>query len=191
MIIIRHNTLKPPYDDYTKLSLQQMDQLATHQVSPPIQDIPSTLIMDRFAPLFTTGRSVWCSDSLRTSQTYLAISQVLNNQNSHRIEPNLNEITFSPLALMDDPSQNPLQAIRNHLYDWIAQRRAGIEDYDLLQKRMDHVLDHYQNTDAICFSHGFFIRLLIAYVQSNRNMDKALEYAQGLQPIDYLQIVTL
>ena len=192
MYLVRHNRLKSPYDDYTKLNLQQSDDLAVDRVSPDVQPLDSGLIIERFSSLTKSVDHVYSSDSKRAQQTCSAVLTICSKNIEVKTEPLLKEIYFSPIALLGhDHKQNPLQSIRGHLYSAIKQRKNGVESYELLKKRVEQVVEQYLNKNVLCFSHGFLIRLLISYQKNNFNFDDALDNVKDVAPVDYLELVKL
>lgn len=191
MIIIRHNKLAPPYDDYSRLDIREMDMLATHKVSPDIQTIENKVIYEKFSGIITGHQQIYCSPSARAVQTCSRILDVLMVKTGYKTDDNLKEIFFSPLELLNDSSQNPLEAIRQDLYNWVIEGRDGVESYRSLKSRLDAVLDLYGDKDCICFSHGFFIRLLVAYKHSRGDLKQALQRAASVAPVNYLEIIKI
>jgi broad specificity phosphatase PhoE len=189
MYIIRHNYLMPPYDNYEKLSLNELDDLATHKINPPIQkpikpEIEKLIRKINFAGI----DNVYCSEAIRTQETYKSLQDHFPIKPHAIIEKDLNEIFFSPLLLIDSYDDQPLQAVRKDLYSWILNKRTGVEDYNSLKKRIDNICNHYATKDVICFSHGFLIRLLKSYKLQNFNFDLALEKIELIPAVPYLDV---
>ena len=192
MYLVRHNRLKAPYNDYTKLNLQQLDDLAIDRISPDIQPMDSNFIIEEFSSIIESVDHVYSSNSKRAQQTCSSVLSTCSKSIEVKIEPLLKEIYFSPIALLGhDHKKNPLQSIRDHLYSAIKQRRNGVENYESLKKRVEQIIEHFLNKDVLCFSHGFLIRLLISYQKNNFNFDDALDNIKDIAPVDYLDLIEL
>lgn len=190
MFLIRHNRLLPPYHDYAALTVQQLDDLATGAVSPPIAPIPDPLpwpqaIQDklRAAPFFVT------SPSLRAQQTARAVMAALGIDKPLSVDDNLREIDFVPSVLMKSQDENPLQAVRDRLYAAILNGQAGAEPFETLRARMDMIRAEYASSQGVLFTHGFLVRLYQSYQACRYDIKMACEYTSSVPSVNYLQIL--
>lgn len=190
MIIIRHNKLKPPFDDYIKLDLFQLDQLATDRISPDIQGLPDSMDIDLFRGILSGCDKIFCSSSSRTQQTCYEVQKLCGLNKSFQQSDLLNEIFFSPLPILKE-AVNPLQHVRDNLYSWIREGNPNAEAKSVLHDRIRKITTEFMSEGVVCFSHGFLIRLLKAYIESNMDFELALKFVDSVKPVDYLEITKL
>ncbi len=192
MLFIRHNKLVPPFHDYSTLTLEQLDQLATGEISPDIQALTENL---PFTPT-VLGRLkdadfFICSSSLRTQQTCRAIAKNLNISKDFQIDKNLNEIFFRPSQMSKEQDEAPLTIVRKNLYGSILSKKPCVETMDSLQERIDAVMEEYQGKNVVFFTHGFLIRLIKSYSRQKQDMKNALLFIDDIAPVEYLESVVL
>jgi len=186
MLLMRHNSLLPPYHDYEALTQEQLDALATDRISPDIADLPATLPLESGALL--EAAYFVCSQSSRTQQTCMALRQRLGLVQPVSEDSGLNEIFFVPSRLPRAIGESPLAAVRKTLYPAIATGSPAVEAAERLKTRMDTLLIQYARVNAVLFSHGFFIRLLQSYVASKGDMENALKNIEKYPTVSYLEL---
>lgn len=192
MLMIRHNRLLPPYDDYRALNVTQLDDLALHRVSPDIAALPADFSFTETMRARLTGAEyLVCSSAPRTHQTSRAMASLLGIAPDVRVDPLLDEIVFLPSALMETPEENPLDAVRERLYAASLGGRRGAESADSLDRRLSGILDRYHDAPAVLFSHGFLMRLMESYVVQGCNIGLALREAGKMRRIEYLDAIDI
>ncbi len=188
MIFVRHNSLIPPFHDYSTLTLDMLDDLATCKVSPDIASLPDELFWsEQMVEEFKNAEFFVCSEAIRTQQTCKTLMELYNVQKEIVVDENLNEIFFVPSALIEDETEAPLLALRNRFYKGIAENHEGIESVVDLQQRIDRVIEKYEHKNCVMFSHGFLIRLLKGLYLHDNDMHKALANIDEVSPVDYLE----
>jgi broad specificity phosphatase PhoE len=192
MYFVRHNRLVAPYEDYAKLSLEQLDDLATERISPDIQAIDDNIARSKFQSIINKAEVVWCSPSIRAQQTCQSTLKSCEVDKPCQVDEVLKEIYFSPKVLVkNNPQVNLLQSVRDQLYTAILEGQEGVEDYDELKARIQMIEEKYSDKKAVCFTHGFLMRLLVSYYRNGYNFDLALKNITEISVIDYLAIVEL
>lgn len=186
MLLIRHNRIQPPYDDYQALSIEQLDDLATNRVSPDIAALPANLPVDE--GMLKAVDYFVCSQSGRTLQTCEALRRRFALSQPVERDACLNELFFVPSQLRRDVSENPLTAVRRYLYPAIAGGSPAVESAAQLKARMDELLARYADKSVLLFSHGFFMRLLQSYVAAGRDMARALHEIEKFPAVGYLEV---
>lgn len=184
MLLVRHNKLRAPYHDYSRLDLNQLQGLASGKISPDIATLPDELPLP-VEHLHRAERFI-CSTSKRTRQTCLALCDRLRLTQPLHIDGALNEIFFDPAKMLDHPDENPLEAVRKKLYSAIIRNDGSAEPPAELEKRINKIMRAYAGQPVVLFSHGFLIRLIDAYLHTQGHMAQALELAATLPGIDYL-----
>lgn len=189
MIFIRHNSLKPPFNDYTKLSLEQLDALATCSISPDIAELPEDInLSENIINGLEESRLLICSSHIRTKQTCEALLSRYGIKGKEIISDSLvDEILFTPSKMIKDPNENPLLAVRKYLYSSITENNGATETLENLETRINRFIEKYRNSNCVIFSHGFLIRLLISMQNNNGSIIKAIENISDTSPIDYLE----
>jgi len=190
MVLIRHNKLKPPFDNYEELSLSEPDALAEGRVNPNIQDITS---LDAAAPqiieALRNAKRVVCSESIRTQQTAQQLMNLIGIQHNIEIDARLNEIVFTPSKMLPFNTEEPLKEIRTGLYRHIQEGGGYADSKEVLEEKFLELLKEYNNSNTACFSHGFLMRLLVSYVKQGVDMDKALKGVYEEASIKYLSFI--
>lgn len=188
MLIIRHYKLVPPYDNYELLTGSLLDGLAINAVSPDIQTLPKNLPFDdETEDYIRSAELMICSEAARTFQTCLGVQKRLGMQGHIVQTPLFNEINFLPTGLVDQVHTNPLSAARSNIFPAILQGAAETENKHILKTRMDDILDYFFGKNIVAFSHGFLIRLLKSYIRNGYDIDRALQQAEFVPPVGYLE----
>jgi broad specificity phosphatase PhoE len=187
MLLLRHNRLSPPFHDYAALTADMLDSLAIGTVSPDIAPMPEKILWaDALFQKIREADFFVCSGSNRTQQTCHAVMKRHGIEKRIIIDDALNEIFFIPSKLMDDPSDNPLEAVRKKLFSRLLKKGEGVEALDILQGRMDFLLEKYKPEKCVLFSHGFLMRLVSSYCLQARNIQRALADIDKVGTVDYL-----
>lgn len=189
MIIIRHNCLLPPYNDYTALSVDMLDDLACDVVSPNIDELPATIKWgEEIFDYFIKAENFYCSEALRTRSTGELLMQRFGISKNIMEDKSLNEIYFVPSKLISSASENPLEAVRKKLYQSILNGKEGVENIKKLTDRAESILKEHSGTNCVLFSHGFFMRFFDSYCSNGKNAQRALENIQESLFVDYLEV---
>lgn len=176
VIFIRHAGLKYPYNNYDRLSLEQLDTLATEKVHPSINTrVARATIKKHIEDGFLVKNKVdviYYSPALRAQQTAQLLADTLTIQSSEE-RSYLQEIAFSPkkLASKDTFKKQGMHAVREALYEAIEHDRID-ESHTALQKRVNQVKELITSDDertAIIVTHGFFMRLLQIALLHNKS----------------------
>lgn len=185
MLLVRHNRLQKPYDDYAGFHLATLDALATDKVSPDIQPLPAALPFGEDALRLLRDAEIVCSTSARTQQTAKAVMEKIGREASFSIDARLNEIAFTPSQMWVEG--NPLQAVRDTLYPRLNENAPGVENREALQSRVDSLIETYLGKNAALFTHGFLIRVIRGRCAHPQDFSAALAAAQALPSVDYLE----
>lgn len=186
MLLVRHYLPRPPYDDYGTLSLEQLDRLATFADDPEIQRFSREKVPDILMQELRGGRTIHCSESKRTKATYVFACEALAQQVQEPVIDNrLKEIWFKPSGFVG-LNEQPLEAIRKKLFVNLFEGSEYIEPLAELIVRINNLLDDPSMRDSICFTHGFLMRLIKAYVEVNRDLELLPQALEKTPPIEYL-----
>lgn len=186
MLIVRHNSLVPPYHDYAALDAATLDLLATGAVSPSIAPLPASIAgEDELRAAMEAAEVFVCSSAVRTAETCRALMARFGITRDIRIDKNLDEISFTPSKMLKSPDENPLQAARDRLYADMAAGSPAVEAASAVETRLSAVLRDYGAGDCVVFSHGFFIRLMAA-VAACGDFTRGLSSAPTAGHVDYL-----
>jgi broad specificity phosphatase PhoE len=186
MYFVRHATLRPPFNDYGKLTLAQLDRLATHMDDPQIELFAKEDVCDELVEVLKNGNPVHCSPSLRTRETYEFACAALGLQpRSPVIDDRLKEVWFRPSGFVRE-NERPLDAIRARLYECLIEGSMDTEPFEELLARVDGLLDDPELQEAICFTHGFLIRFIKVYVAVDRDRKLLPDALKNSPPIEYL-----
>jgi len=157
MIITRHASLPPPYQDYQTLALAELEPLGQQVIDPPIDlnfdlGCVSSILKNNSSPM-----SVWvASESVRTQQTAQYIQELIGVTCPIEIDPLLNEIKFSPQQIIAKyvNYNSPLEAVRAYF---------SMETFTCSKthERYQKILDKYQHQSVLLFSHGFFMQYIL------------------------------
>ena len=186
--LLRHNRLKPPFDNYDKLTLEQLDDLASGGVDPEIQGISS---LDGFDPHITeqlkNADIILHAESKRATQTAKQLANLLGGADKLRSDARLNEIYFVPSRLVSKDDPHYLKTLRTKIYEEIAGGGPGAELSSQLEKRMSSLRKDYGGKKVVMVTHGFLIRLMDAYTQHTGNMTEALSHISDVKSVKYME----
>lgn len=186
MLFVRHNISPPPFDDYNAMSLADIDDIAMFKNDPHIQSFNEEKIYKELKEMLKNGNPVHCSPSLRTRETYEFACAALGLQpRSPVIDDRLKEIWFRPSGFVRE-NERPLDAIRARLYECLIEGSMDTEPLEELLARVDGLLDDPELQEAICFTHGFLMRFIKAYVDVDRDRELLPDALKNSPPIEYL-----
>lgn len=186
MLFVRHNISLPPFDDYNAMSLADIDDIAMFKNDPHIQSFDEENICEELREMLKNENPVHCSPSLRTRETYEFACAALSLQaRSPVIDDRLKEIWFRPSGFVRE-NERPLDAIRARLYECLIEGSMDTEPFEELLARVDGLLDDPELQEAICFTHGFLMRFIKAYVDVDRDRELLPDALRNSPPIEYL-----
>ena len=180
---MRHNRVAPPYNDYSKLGLQQLSKLSLQEMDPAIQDLQVSdfeamdLEFIRNADIFVS------SESVRTQETMRQILNFLGLRKNIIIDSRVNEILFDASALVSS-QENILGQVRDNLFDFVLGSRAGVESFDSVSERVLSFLKEYHGKKVFVLSHGFLMSMLPLVC----NLDLLDQVVFEFMRTDYLQV---
>lgn len=193
-IFIRHANLKYPYNNYDRLSLKQLDLLATEKTQPHIN---SRLAKSKIKKHITNGflaknriDAIYYSSAPRAKETAVILADILNVNVTMELDY-LKEIAFSPKRLVSDDvfKRKGMKAIREAVYKSVEQDRADETTAMLVSriKKVKKLIVQHKGQTILVVTHGFFMRLLQIslinnnYVFSVNNQEKAVnhDFLQG------------
>lgn len=162
---IRHNRLSAPYDDYSRLTFEEICDLATHKIDPPIQRVTQSTIATQLAEIRPTV--ILCSDSIRAIQTAAAIAKYIGKQTRVIQSQNLREIYFDPSKLLtkEEYGKAGMQAIRSALFIGMTTGH-GAESVEKIFARIEGLkkdIDNVKDENILCVTHSFYMRVLRLY----------------------------
>jgi hypothetical protein len=192
MLIVRHFKAPPPYHDYNQLTLKELDAIALSENDLSIQEIKPEDVSQRLADRLREGTSpVYCSLMLRTRMTYEGACKAVGATPIQPIlDERLKELWCRPSGFVPSPI-NPLEGIRSHIYPSLLAGHPDLENLDALIERTESLLDNPALKNAICFSHGFFIKFAKAYAHVGRDRTKLSAALAEIPPVGYLEDVEL
>jgi len=186
MLLVRHNISRPPFDDYNAMSLKDIDDIAMFVNDPHIQAFDKKDICEDLEKMLKEGNPVRCSTSTRTHETYeIACSALGIISNNPVIDERLKEIWFRPSGFVQ-ANELPLDAIRKRLYDCLLEGSMDTEPFHDLLSRVNHLLDDPDLKNTICFTHGFLMRFIKAYIEVDRKLESLPSALKNTPPIGYL-----
>ena len=191
MLLIRHNRLVAPFHDYSSLSVEEMDQLATGEVSPDIQPLNDASLKKENLSLLKGADFFVCSESSRTQQTCSAIMGIIDIQKDVCVDSNLNEVFFRPSRMKRKPNEPILETVRSQLYASILSNDPYVEPIATLQTRIESIVSLYQSKNVVLFTHGFLMRLVKSYSLHGQNMRHALQGINTVPAVDHLEFVAV
>ena len=157
---IRHGRLKDPFDDYEKLSFENLQSLSKGIVEPEIDEIWAEGAWLEFKIKFNFADvdTIFASESLRTWQT----AKLFSSQISVEKTSFLNEILFDVGQLVTEKQfkKEGLSVIRKELFKALLSDE-NIEGLDSIWSRMEglrNLLKKTKSNHIICFTHGFYMR---------------------------------
>ena len=174
---IRHTRLMNPFDDYGRLSVEQLDDLAKDVVDPEIdmQYINSLESSLKKIKSIHENTIIFYSPTLRARGTAESIKTILKNFNKKKIYliqlNELKEINFQPkLIISDNKSHLPgidiiRKEISNNLFD--DRDTEHVESLINTQNRINTVKEKIigltNKINIICITHGFLLKFLQMY----------------------------
>lgn len=192
MMLVRHYKAPPPYHDYNLLSLQELDAIALSTNDLSIQEIGIDAVPAELAAALKDGtRPVYCSLMQRTRLTYEGACNALGIAPVEPIlDARLKELWCRPSGFVPSP-ENPLEGIRSHIYPSLLAGHPDLENLDDLIARTESLLDDPALKNAVCFSHGFFMKFAKAYAAAGRDRTKLAALLESIPPVGYLECIEL
>lgn len=194
LILIRHQKLLPPYDDYSKLDLETIDALATYKIDPQIQKIEKSKII-KYKKFFDASEKIFSSNSKRCIETTRKILKILNLEKEIIIDNRLREIYFSPkLMIKNLNKKNPLELIRERLYFNSYYNHCSTESLKKINKRIEDFLEDIKNYNLVIgIIHEFLMRIFYFYQKFKRfpSLISDIEFLTKMQAFNYLESISI
>jgi broad specificity phosphatase PhoE len=193
IIFVRHADLKYPYNSYDRLSLQELDLLATEEIQPHIN---AKLAMFKIKKHMADGflvqdevDAIYYSSAPRAKETAALLADALNIKETKELEY-LHEIAFSPKKLISNSmfESKGMDAIREAVYKAIEQNTAD-ETTPAMVARINQIQSLIADNNGrtiVIVTHGFFMRLLQIALLHNKLTFNVGDQKQAVN-YDYLQ----
>jgi broad specificity phosphatase PhoE len=173
-ILLRHGQPDKPYDDYGRLTLEELDELSLQHVDPPINTAAALQQIAKLKADILSGVTptiIYHSPSLRAKESAELLAKSLGTD---QLVPMtfLHEILFSPKQLItqNEYSQSGMNAIRTAVFHGVTH--GGLpESPGEIVSRVDEVeklIRKHTSDTVIIVTHGFFMRLLQARLQKGK-----------------------
>lgn len=193
VIFIRHADLKYPYNNYDKLSLSNLDFLATEKIQPHInRRLAKSKIKKHLADGFLTKDGVdaiYFSSALRAKETAALLADALNVKETKELKY-LKEIAFSPKELVSNTEfkRKGMDAIRKAVYKAVEQGTADETTSAMVARiqRIQRLITNNSGRTIVIVTHGFFMRLLQIALLRNQLTFSVSDQKRAVN-YDYLQ----
>lgn len=192
---MRHGQLLPPYDSYEKLSLSELEGLASGSLDP---DVDQGFVrhglkeMDEWRTSIKDSQVVLCGQARRAQQTCSLMMEWAGIDLSPMVDHRINEIAFSPIALCGDSTEVPLSVLRKRLDDAIETGHAGVEKRGSIIARVQDVLEEYKGKRILCVSHGFLMKFIMAHLHTEFGFSLPESCApSAAAPVPYLGMLRI
>lgn len=193
VIFVRHADLKYPYNNYDRLSLQQLDLLATEKNQPAINSkLAKSKIKKHIADGFLNRDGVdaiYYSSTPRAIETAALLADELNVKEIKELEC-LHEIAFSPKKLISDSTfeSKGMDAVREAVYKAVEQNTADEATPAIVARihQIQSLIADNSGRTIIIVTHGFFMRLLQIALLRNKLTFSVSDQKQAVN-YDYLQ----
>lgn len=173
---LRHGPLLQPFNDYNKLSLDELSQLARQEVDPSVDLSKINEGMSEKDYLLKKYDVLYVSQSQRTSDTASELSKMISLPSKIKLHE-LNEIVFDPCKLVTEKEyeKEKLTVIRRRLFEaLVANSNIETGDTVLLRiKKLEKILKKTQADAILVITHGFLMRYLdIIYRQKSQDFSE-------------------
>lgn len=173
---LRHGPLLQPFNDYNKLSLHELSQLARQEVDPSVDLSKINEGMSEKDYLLKKYDVLYVSQSQRTSDTASELSKMISLPSKIKLHE-LNEIVFDPCKLVTEKEyeKEKLTVIRRRLFEaLVANSNIETGDTVLLRiKKLEKILKKTQADAILVITHGFLMRYLdIIYRQKSQDFSE-------------------
>ena len=193
VVFIRHADLKYPYNNYDRLSLKQLDLLATEKTQPQINSrlAKSKIkkhIAEDFLPINRVD-AIYYSTAPRSKETAAILADMLNVNKTKELDY-LQEIAFSPKKLVPSSAfeHNGMNAVREAVYKAVEQGATNETTADLVARieQIKKLVNKHRGQTIVVVTHGFFMRLLQIALLHNKLTFTVNDQKQAIN-YDYLQ----
>lgn len=191
---LRHGQLLPPYNDYNKLSLDELSDLSLQRIDPSIDVVyaekrisANNLLRDDFDAIFI-------SPAKRAKQT---AQMIMSKLNIGKMETSdlIKEIVFDPKKLVtsQEYENEGLNSVRLELFKAL-ENDTNIEKIsDIIARlfKFKILLKEGNNASILVITHGFLLRIIDLYIrQSTKNITaQLLKQATNYDYLDGFSIV--
>lgn len=193
VIFFRHADLKYPYNNYDRLSLGQLDLLATEKTQPHINGrLAKSKVKAHLANGFLVKGEVdaiYYSPAPRAKETATILANILDVSEMKELNY-LKEIAFNPKKLVQSAvfKRRGMDAIREAVYKAIEQDMADETTATLVARirQLQALLAANNGRTIVVVTHGFFMRLLQIALLHNKLTFTVSDQKQAIN-YDYLQ----
>ncbi len=172
---LRHGILQNPYNDYTQLTLMQLNELAEQKTQPHINQAQSTHLISKKIESLKSIEAIYCATNRRSAETAALLAQSLNKPFPIEATALLNEIVFSPAKMIAEAQYKlaGMDAIRESLFMSIVSgdgKAESLSDIYNRVNRIDGLIKKSRYGDVLVVTHGFLMRFLqVHYLQEQVN----------------------
>ncbi len=187
---IRHSKPASPYTDHTKLSFNQICDLATDKFTPDIHPDGLRLISEKITSKELKKLDlILCSDSKRTIKTAELIQSLSKKTLEIRKSENLAEIFFDPSLLTTKGKflRNGFIEIRKSLFEGM-KKGIGADSLDRTLRRAESLESELRKLpykNILCVSHSFYMRVLRLYFLENLKKSQEISVNKLMNTIDH------
>lgn len=173
---LRHGPLLPPYDDYNKLSLDQLNDLALQNINPSVNEEAARKRIASSVLLKEAFDVIYVSPSARTMETAKIINQYTEIKNIEILDE-LKEILFTPKDLVDKKKyqRSGLQAVREGLFEALenGSNTENLQDIIARISRLENKIVSTTQSSVLIITHGFLLRVLQLYFKQPKEIINA------------------
>ena len=190
---IRHSMPADPYTDYSKLTFDQICDLATEKFTPDIHPNSEKLIKEKLdAAEIGKVEVIFCSNSKRTIQTAELICEVFSLDVEVIPTTLLMEVHFDPSKQMTlkEYEEKGLQLIRERLFEGMEKGKGAdsIKETFVRIKELEHFLKNLSQKNVLCVTHSFYMRLLRLYLLEGITNPEIVTSDKLLHTIDHTYV---
>lgn len=170
---LRHGRLVAPYDNYDRLSFEQIHRLASGELDPTIDKdrVNEVVLSLKRLNSLKDLEVIYHASSQRAQDTAFCLKQFLETRNGRQIKivrlDELAEIKFNlkQLVSLKQYQKGQMRVVRSALFRALVQGGSVEELKECYRriKRLEQIILQNGNEKVLCITHGFFMRLLQLY----------------------------
>lgn len=187
---IRHSKLEYPYDNYSRLTFNQICGLATDKITPNIHPESQKILLEKFdIEELKSFDLILCSQSRRTEQTTRMIPKLTGKRMEIEKTDNLSEIFFDPAVLTNDKefTQHGLVTIRKSLFRGMKNGDGAetLEEVLIRAQKLKDELTKLPYDNILCITHSFYMRVLRLFFLENLKNSRNISIEKLYNTLDH------
>ena len=189
IIFMRHGFLEGKYQDYSKLSFEELQDLLTKKALPNIDNKKTNLVLKE--KNIQNIDIIFCSEEPRAIDTAKIASKILKAK--YEKTQLLDEINFQKRIINKEDVELGFNHIRKKVITQFFHSNYS-EKFEDIKRRFLNILEEIKKSNynkVLCITHGWFMRLIYVYSAKKSLENISLDDLLNSHVPNFLESITI